>query len=546
MIISGGPIYTSNELTPTAEAVAVADGRIVFVGSMQEAQAFQGEQTKQVDLNGNTLLPGFIESHGHLYNFGYSMVQLDLRPCKSYEEVLEKVANATEKMEPGQWITGRGWHEGKWDSLPSDQHNGFPTHERLSQVSPFHPVMLTRAGGHAGLMNARAFEVAGLTPQNIEEKLLEMEGGNIDRYPDGQFTGIIHDNAKEWMKQHMEKVDSPSEVAGVMRLAIRASQAAGVTSFHDAGITAREYEGYQYLLHQGDLGLRMHAMLYAMDSAFIESWYQRGPIVDTTNYLFSVRAIKLHADGALGNRGAWLLESYTDHPGHFGLETTSMDYVETTAKKALENGFQLCVHAIGDRANREVLDRYENAFQGYDGDASAARFRIEHAQHLTAEDIPRFAELGVIASMQGIHMSSDRPWAIDRLGEERILEGAYVWQKLLQSGARVINGTDVPVEPINPLACFYASVTRKTLQGMPEGGYEADQKMSRQEALRSYTLDAAYGSFEESIKGSIEVGKLADFVILNQDIMTIPEDDILSTRVVQTILGGETVYVNNQ
>ncbi len=244
-------------------------------------------------------------------------------------------------------------------------------------------------------------------------------------------------------------------------------------------------------------------------------------------------------DGALGSRGAWLLEEYSDRSGHWGHSTTPIDSLMDISLRALENGFQVCAHAIGDRANREVLDRYQRAFEMYPDLAKDARFRIEHAQHLSAQDIPRFAELGVIAAMQAIHLSSDRPWAIRRLGKERIIEGAYVWQKLLQSGAIIVNGSDVPVEPLDPLASFYASITRKTLDGEPEGGYEPDQKMTREQALRSYTIDAAYGAFEEHIKGSIEVGKLADFAVFSANIMEIPADEILETKVVYTIVGGK-------
>jgi predicted amidohydrolase YtcJ len=285
----------------------------------------------------------------------------------------------------------------------------------------------------------------------------------------------------------------------------------------------------------------MYAMLTGWDKELLNEWYEKGPEIDSA-HLFTIRSIKLNCDGALGSRGAWLLKEYTDQPGHFGHETLPMSFVSTTSTKGLENGFQVCSHAIGDRANQEILDRYEKAMNENPEKTTDHRFRIEHAQHLHPDDIPRFAELGVIPAMQAVHMSSDRPWAIDRLGEKRIKEGAYMWQALLQSGVPIVNGTDVPVEPIDPLASFYASVSRKTLEGTPEGGYEPEQKMTREQALKSYTLDAAFGAFEEDIKGSIEVGKLADFTIFDKDIMSIPENEILETAVSITIFDGRVVY----
>jgi predicted amidohydrolase YtcJ len=281
-------------------------------------------------------------------------------------------------------------------------------------------------------------------------------------------------------------------------------------------------------------------MVTGRDRELVNEWLQKGPEIDPEHWL-TIRSIKLNCDGALGSRGAWLLEPYTDRPGFYGMATLSMDTVLVTSKSALKAGFQVCSHAIGDRANREVLDRYEAAMKENPGVVDH-RFRIEHAQHLHPEDIPRFARLGVIPAFQAIHMSSDRPWAIERLGEKRIREGAYMWQTLLKSGAKIVNGTDAPVEPLNPIPSFYASVTRMTLKGEPEGGFEPEEKMTREQALRSYTQDAAYGAFEENIKGSIEPGKLADFTVFSQDIMKVPELDLLQTEVAMTIVGGKIVY----
>ena len=275
----------------------------------------------------------------------------------------------------------------------------------------------------------------------------------------------------------------------------------------------------------------------------MDEYMEKGPEIGLGNNFLTIRAIKLFADGALGSRGAWLLKPYSDLPGHTGGPAEDSAFIYNVATRGIHHGFQVCTHAIGDRANREVLNIYESVFKN-NPDAKDPRFRIEHAQHLSLTDIPRFAQLGVIASMQTIHMSSDRPWAIDRLGEQRIKEGAYVWQKLLQSGAKIVDGTDVPVEPIDPIANFYAAVTRRTLRGTPPGGYEPDQRMTREQALRSYTLDAAYGEFDEDLKGSVTTGKLADFTVFSKDIMKIPDDSILSTHIYMTIINGKVVYEN--
>ncbi|MDH5367124.1 MAG: amidohydrolase family protein, partial [Cyclobacteriaceae bacterium] len=310
----------------------------------------------------------------------------------------------------------------------------------------------------------------------------------------------------------------------------------------DAGVGENTISLYKEFLKEGKLSVRNYVMITGRDQELVHEWLEKGVYIDSSHWL-TIRSIKLNCDGALGSRGAWLLEEYSDMPGQHGHETLPMEVVSEISEKALKSGFQVCSHAIGDRANQEILDRYESAFNNNSDLSGNHRFRIEHAQHLNPDDIPRFGELGVIAAMQAIHMSSDRPWAIDRLGKKRIEEGAYMWQELLNTGAKVINGTDVPVEPVNPIASFYASVTRKTLKGEPDGGYESAQRMTREQALKSYTLDAAYGEFGEMIKGSIEVGKLADFTVFSQDIMTVDEKDLLKTVVDMTIVGGNTVYI---
>lgn len=542
IVFRGGTIYTMNEVQPMADVVAVKGDRILFAGSAEQAEAYIGESTEVVDLKGLTMTPGLIEGHGHFMGLGYNELNLNLLEVTSYEQMVALVKEAVAKAEPGQWITGRGWHQSKWTHAPEPMVEGFQTHQMLSEVSPDNPVFLSHASGHAGFANAKAMEIAGVMPLSRESvQQVHVEGGEIIRDELGNPTGIFNERAMELISKQIPE-STPEQDWQALDLAVKACHKNGITSFHDAGIGRETIALYKEAKEKGNLGVRLYAMLTGFDQELLQEWYEKGPEVDTTDHLLTIRSIKLNCDGALGSRGAWLLEEYADRHGHFGHETLPMEFVYKTSQEALKTGFQVCAHAIGDRANREILDRYEKAFKENPEQSENHRFRIEHAQHLHPEDIPRFAEMGVIPAMQAIHLSSDRPWAIDRLGEKRVEEGAYMWQKLLKSGARIVNGTDVPVEPINPIASFYASVSRKTLAGTPEGGYEPDQKMTREQALRSYTLDAAYGAFEEDIKGSIEPGKLADFTIFSKDIMTVPEDHLLNTEVMMTVIDGKIVY----
>lgn len=543
MIFENGHIYTLDEHQPQVEAVAVAGGKIIYAGTKKGLKRYQGDNTRMVDLHGQTMTPGFIESHGHFMAMGNSKLVLDLTTVHSYAELVDRVADAVSQTTPGEWIIGRGWHQSKWDSLPARVVKGFPVHDSLSAVSPDNPVLLYHASGHAGMANARAMEIAGVLPLDKEGVApITMEGGEIIRDEQGNPTGLFNERAMGLISKNIPDA-SPESDAKAFRMAVENCWKNGITMFVDAGATRKEIELYQKKRKTDSLGVRMYAMLTGRDPALLDEWYVRGPQIDTAIWL-TIRSIKLNCDGALGSRGAWLLEPYSDMPGEYGHETLPMSFVRDVSEKGLKYGFQVCSHAIGDRTNREVLDRYEQAFLNNPDRARDHRYRIEHAQHLSLQDIPRFGELHVIASMQAIHMSSDRSWAIDRLGERRIKEGAYVWRKLMDSGAIICNGTDVPVEPIDPIACFYASVTRKSLDGTPEGGYEPDQKMTRQEALQSYTSNAAYAAFQEGVLGSIETGKLADFTVFSQDIMTVPEEELLSTRIAMTVINGKIVYAH--
>ncbi|MCW5910669.1 MAG: amidohydrolase [Cyclobacteriaceae bacterium] len=541
LVIKGGIIYTVEPGTPTVEAVAVVGDTIVYAGSLDGLSKYEGEQTRIIDLAGKTMTPGFIEGHGHFMGLGYSELNLDLMDITSYEEMVEKVKAAVAKAQPGQWIIGRGWHQDKWTTKPKKQVKGFQTHQLLSEASPANPVFLSHASGHAGFANAKAMQIAGVNQLSVEKLGRNLgEGGEILLDELGNPTGLFNERAQSLITRHIPG-NTPETDEQALELAIAASLRNGITSFHDAGVSRKNIELFRKFKEAGKLNTRLYVMLTGFDSELLYEWFKKGPEIDAANRL-TVRAIKLNCDGALGSRGAWLLEPYSDRPDFSGMATLSMDTVLKISREGLKYGFQVCSHAIGDRANKEILDRYELAFSENPGKAANHRYRIEHAQHLHPDDIPRFGKLGVLPAMQAIHLSSDRPWAIDRLGEKRIKEGAYMWQSLLKSGAVIVNGTDVPVEPINPVASFFASVTRQTLKGEPAGGYEPEEKMTREQALQSYTLDAAYGAFEENIKGSIRPGKLADFVVFSKDLMTVPDNEILSTEVSMTILGGKVLY----
>lgn len=546
LIIKNGHIYTANDAQPSAKIIAVKDDIIIYVGD-DESQILTDDHTQTIDLKGKTLTPGFIEGHGHILGIGYNEMNIDLLNVKNYDELLERIQEAIANAQPGQWIIGSGWHQSKWIPQPEVVVNGFQTHERLSAISPDNPILLYHASRHASFANAKAMEIAGIKASTViplSDTLTEGVGGEIIVDKDGKPTGIFVERATGLISKFIPENDRELDKQA-LKMAQDACLRLGITGFHDAGQNRQAIELLQELKTEGELPVRMYLMLTGFDENLLNEWYAKGPMIDSAKHTLDIRSIKLNCDGALGSRGAWLLEPYTDRPDHYGHETLPMDFVESTSKKALQSGFQVCAHAIGDRANREILDRYEMAFNTYPEKSNDHRFRIEHAQHLNPADIGRFAKLNVIPAMQAIHMASDRPWAIDRLGEKRIVEGAYVWQKLLQSGVKIVNGTDAPVESLDPIPSFYAAVSRRTLAGTPEGGYEPDQKMTRDQALKSYTIWPAFGAFMENEKGTIEVGKLADFTIFDKDIMTIPEDDILKTKVALTIIGGDVKYQSN-
>jgi predicted amidohydrolase YtcJ len=529
LLLTGGVVHTLDPARPRAEAVAVAAGRVLAVGSAAELAALKGPSTRVVDLAGRTVLPGFIDSHAHLLGIGAARLGVDLRGTTSWREVLERVQAALPGQPPGQWVVGRGWHEDKWTDRSGIEVRGFPTHRQLSAMTPDRPVVLERADGHAVLANARAMAERG-----IDRNTRTPAGGEIVKDGAGEPTGVFVDNAAALVEP------PPADAARKRRaldLALAECARQGVTTLHDAGASPEEIALYRERAAAHTLTVRLYVMVGG-----VEAMRALGrPLVPPAGEFVTVRAVKLYADGALGSRGAALLEPYLDDPGNRGLLVTPFPQLLDAARIAAGSGFQVCTHAIGDRANRLTLDAYEQVLRESQKGAQA-RWRIEHAQVLDAADVPRFGQLGVIASMQTIHATSDRPWAADRLGLPRVKEGAYAWQKLLRSGARLANGTDAPVEDLSPIRSFHAAVTRQDASGKPPGGFDPEEKLSRPEALQSMTLGGAYAAFEEDFKGSLVPGKLADLVVLSRDIMSIPEPEILGAEVVLTVVGGKVVY----
>lgn len=539
LVLINGKIVTMDESKPVVEALAVRQGRILAVGSNKTIKSHISGSTQTIDLEGKLAIPGFIESHGHFNSLGYSKMQLDLMNIKNWDEAVDMVKKAVSKAKPGEWIRGRGWHQEKWDRVPKPNVDGLPFHDSMSQVSPGNPVLLTHASGHSCFANAKAMELAG-----VDEKIPNPHGGEIIKDENGKPIGIFRETAQSLIRKALDDYlgkRTPEQVKDeqlrAIKLADQTCLANGVTTFHDAWTSFETIEIYKQLFRDNKLRVRINAMIGEPNER-LEQDISNYKIIGFADHHLTVRSIKRLIDGALGAHGAWFLEPYNSLPTSVGLNTEPIDAMKVTARIAIENGFQLCTHAIGDRGNRETLDIYEEAFKQHPGKKDL-RWRIEHAQHLHPDDLPRFAKFGVIASMQPNHCTSDAPYVIKRLGEKRAKEGAYMWRKLIDSGAVICSGTDVPVENINPIANFYAAVSRKTKDGSVFFG---EQKMTREEALRSYTLNGAYASFEEGIKGSLTPGKLADITVLSKDIMTIPDDEILSSEVLYTIVGGKILY----
>jgi predicted amidohydrolase YtcJ len=536
LILKNARVFTLDEKRPRAEAVAVAGGKILAVGKDAEVLALSGKKTRIIDCRGNFLLPAFADAHGHFLSLGRTRMQLDLAPASSFEDIAALVEKACREKEPGRWIIGRGWHQEKWQSLPSQMVDGLPRSEALDRVCPRHPVLLVHASGHAALANSKALAAAGISGKS------HLRGVVVDG--NGRPTGALREEAAElaWAAyENWRDSLPPQEQEKELYQAVENSASVclrrGVTFFQDAGSTFEEIDFFLKMAREGRLPLRLWVMI-GEDNRRLEEKIAKYRIIRAGGGRLTVRAIKRYADGALGSHGAWLKEPYADFPEKSGEPLIEATELEKTARLAAEHGFQLCTHAIGDRANSLVLEVYEKAL-GAAGDPKKFRWRIEHAQILDPADIKRFAALGVIASMQAFHCVSDGPWMEKRLGAKRSSERAYLWRSLWQAGALIANGTDTPVEAEDPLAGFYAFITRK----LPDGkSFSPQQTLSREQALYAMIMNPARAAFEEDVLGSIEPGKYADLVLLSNDLLSVPEEEILNTRVLLTLLGGEVVH----
>lgn len=552
-------IHTSDREQPRAEALAIRGDRIVFVGSAADAQQWRGPETQVWSAQGRLVTAGFIEGHGHFLGLGESLQMLDLADARSWDDVIAQVQAAVEQAEPGEWIVGRGWHQEKWDREPEGHVDGYPRHDALSEISPQNPVLLTHASGHASFANDYAMQLAQVTAETTPppggEILLVTDAATGQARPSGVFRETASALVQRVYQQAQRRRSDSAKRQQWLDAVRRANEAClthGITSFQDAGSPIATIDSLAQLADAGELPVRLWVMARDSNEQLDRHLARVRREPEASPYL-TVRAIKRAIDGALGPHGAWLLSPYEDLSSSVGLNTDSPTSIEETARLAVREQYQLCVHAIGDRANREVLDLYQRMWTELYGDqprgqadwqawGRTLRWRIEHAQHLSPTDIPRFAELGVIPAMQGIHCPSDAVYVLQRLGYRRAAEGAYMWRSLIDSGVVIVNGTDAPVERIDPIASFYASVARR-LPGGTE--FFPEQSMTREEALLSYTLWAAYGAHEDHVKGSLSVGKLADLTVWSQDFMELPLDQIPGTKAAATVVGGRIAYEAN-
>ncbi len=555
LLLTNGHFFTADPQHPQANAVLIHEGKIVGVDGSCTSPECLAAKPQVIDLQGAFVMPGFIEGHGHFSALGRSLQNLNLMTTKSWQEIVGMVGEKVRTVAPGAWIEGRGWHQEKWNISPGRTVNGYPYNDSLSLVSTANPVILYHASGHGLIANAKAMELAGISRETPDPV-----GGRIVRDAQGNFTGVFEENAMALIekpftawKQQQPEAERVAAFEKTIALATQECLAKGITSFQDAGSDFWELAQYRRLAESGQLGLRLWAMI-AQPKAADFSKLAQFPQIGLGNGFFTCRAVKAYLDGALGSYGAWLLAPYTDKPDSYGQNTTPISDITALAAECRRQHLQFCVHAIGDRANREVLNVFEQTFQQYpvtteeiqkfgfqaDNGQPGFRWRIEHAQHTDPADQPRFAQLGVIASMQAIHCTSDAPFVIKRLGFSRAQTGAYAWRRLLDQGAKLTNGTDTPVEDVNPLPCLYAAVTRRRADG--GDAFFPENCMSREEALLSYTRWNAYAAFEEATKGSIEPGKYADFVVLSTDLLRCVPEDILQARVLRTYVHGQLKY----
>lgn len=540
LLLINGNVRTVDDSQPLAEAVAIRGDRIAAVGSNIDVARWRGPETQVIDLSGKTVIPGFIEGHGHYTSFGESLMTLDFRYANSFEHIVDMVGEAAAETPTGEWIVGRGWHQDKWQQRPEPSVEGLPIHDKLSAATPDHPVMLIHTSGHGVFVNRKAMSLVELGDDTPSP-----EGGEIVRDADGRATGMMRESAQDLFRnayaRHQAMRDADVIEAEMRRKITLAGEEAlrhGITSFQDLGTNFEEVDLIRTMADEGRLPVRLW-MAFEELAADMEGRLDDYRMVGYGNNFLTVRAIgEKVLDGALGTHGGWLLEPYTDLPRSSGLNVVPIEEIEASARLAMQHDYQLAIQGIGDRAYRELLNIYEAEF-AHNPDKTDLRWRIEHAQVIHPDDVQRTVELGVIPAVQGIFACSDGPWVEDRLGPERTAERGYIFNTLYEAGLVPTNGTDPPVDEISPIGSYHCSVTRE----LPDGSlFQPDEAYSRDVALYSYTMGNAIAAFEEDIKGSITAGKLADITILSQDLVSVPADDIMDTTIVMTILGGKVVY----
>jgi predicted amidohydrolase YtcJ len=532
LVFKNGNIYTVNERQPSAEAVAVKGDRIVFVGSNREVQAYVGAKTRVVDLGGKTMVPGMADAHHHLSGVGFREMTLNLEGITSLEAFLRKVKERVDQKQPGEWVTGRGWIETFWTPPV------FPTRWDLDKIAPNNPIFLDRADGHGAVANSAALKLAG-----VDKTTPSPFGGEISKdKQSGEPNGMFLDAAQDLIQRHIPGTTAAEEERAIV-LGVQRDIKLGWTQVQDPGGTYAEVEIFKKLHDEGKIKLRIYKALSAPGRE-AQQLFRDGPIIGAADYHLTVRTLKLYADGSLGSRSAALLEPYSDKPDTSGFLTIKEEDLQPLLQEALRKGIQIETHAIGDRGNRFILDQYEKAMNTVpkaEWKIKDPRWRVEHSQIVNPADIPRFKKLGIIPSMQPSHAIGDLHFAPSRLGIAR-LAGAYAWQSFIKSGSIVPGGSDAPVERGEPMIEFYAAVARKDMKGFSGEGWHPEEAVTREQALRMFTAWPAYAAFEEKLRGSIEVDKLADFTVLSSDIMKIPEMEILKTRCLMTVIGGEIVY----
>jgi len=531
LVLRGGKIATVDENFSIHESVAVAGNKIIFTGDNDKVKSYIGRDTEVIELNGKLVLPGLIDAHGHIHSLGKDLAELHVTGTTSFQQIIDKVAERVRNVQPGEWIVGGRWDQNDWEN------KSFPVHDALSRVSPDNPVFLLRIDGNAGFANKKALELAGITKDTPDPF-----GGKIIRKRNGEPTGVLINRAQEPV---IEKIPAPTEEEKQEQFlkAVESCLSAGLTGVHEAGIGPEHLEMYKKLIDEDKLYMRIYAMLGREEDTELEGdiaeYFRKHRIEEYGNYMLSARSVKLFFDGALGSRGAAFFEPYNDDPGNNGLLRITTEYIYQVSKAALETGMQVNTHCIGTRGNSLCLDAYERAFKEIP--AGDHRFRIEHAQIVRPGAVSRFKSLNVIPSMQPTHCTSDMYFVEDRIGKART-EGAYAWRSLLDAGLKIPCGSDFPVESNNPMLGIYAAITRQDVEGWPEGGWHPEQRMTREEAIRGFTLWAAYAAFMENVLGSIEVGKFADFTVLDKDILEVEPAEILKTKPLYTIVGGIVRY----